>query len=68
MSRSNRIKSKRVLVGMTQQEMAEKLGIAVSTYKKKEYGETEFTESEINKFLEITGSNYEEIFLQASWL
>jgi len=66
MSRNNRIKSKRVLLGLTQEEMAEKLGIAVSTYKKKEHGKTDFTESEINKFLEVTESEYEDVFLEVS--
>jgi transcriptional regulator with XRE-family HTH domain len=49
--------------GLRQKDLAELLGISPATTNEKIRGKSEFKESEINKLIEITGMNYEEIFL-----
>lgn len=39
------------MAGITQEEMAKELGIAVTSYRLKESGEREFTQSEMNAFV-----------------
>lgn len=59
------LKSKRVLKGISQSEMAERLGISLVTYNKKETGKIEFKRDEIEKIaviLELSISDVDEIF------
>jgi putative transcriptional regulator len=48
---------------MTQQEIADYLGIAVQTYRLKEKGEYEFTQDEMFMLAELFNKNINEIFL-----
>lgn len=48
---------------MTQQEIANYLGIAVQTYRLKEKGEYEFTQDEMFMLAELFNKNINEIFL-----
>ena len=58
-----KLKAKRVELGLTQQEMADKLGITTTTYCFKENGKREFTISEIATLLNILQCNFTDIFL-----
>lgn len=58
-----KLKAKRVENGMTQAEVAEKLGIAIATYIHKENGDTLFNLNEVKKLLEIFKCKFEDIFL-----
>ncbi|UUV98399.1 helix-turn-helix transcriptional regulator [Vagococcus luciliae] len=49
----NKIKGYRNMAGLTQKEMSEVLGIAESTYRKKEKGYSNFKDYEIKKFSEV---------------
>lgn len=62
--KNNKLKAKRVELGLRQQDMAEKLGITLATYSLKESGKREFIGSEILRILNILGCKYEDIFLQ----
>jgi putative transcriptional regulator len=59
----NRIKGKRNEKGITQDEMALKLGITQKTYNLKENGKAEFTLAELSAILVILGCNFDDIFL-----
>lgn len=59
----NNLKGSRIARGLTQQDMANLLNIERSTYGKKESGEYDFWESEINIILETLDEKYENIFL-----
>lgn len=59
-----KLKAKRVEKGMTQKEMADKIGIASATYNHKENGIAYFSFNEILKILDILGCKFEDIFLQ----
>lgn len=48
---------------MTQQEVADYLGIAVQTYRLKEKGEYEFTQDEMFMLANLFNKNINEIFL-----
>lgn len=48
--KKNIVLSWRKRIGLTQEEMASKLGIGVVTYRSKERGITEFKRSEIENF------------------
>lgn len=54
---------KRAELGISQQEMALKLGISVSAYSLKEKGLREFKTGEIACVLNILDSKFEDIFL-----
>lgn len=58
-----KLKAKRAEFGYTQQDVAEKLGIAVPTYIHKENGDTLFNLNEIKKLLIIFDCKFEDIFL-----
>ena len=72
MQEFNKIKSARVGAGLTQEQMAEALGIATRTYQFKENGAADWKLSEMNKFAEIisnsTGQQYsvKDIFFQTT--
>lgn len=59
-----KLKAKRVEKGMTQKDLADKLGIATATYNRKEKGLAHFSFNEILKILEILECSFEDIFLQ----
>ena len=59
-----KLKAKRVELGLTQLDMANKMGITLSTYNLKEQGKREFLSSEIIKILDIFKCAYEDIFLR----
>lgn len=48
---------------MTQQQIADYLGIAVQTYRKKEKGEFEFTQDEMFMLATLFSKSINEIFL-----
>lgn len=59
------LKSKRVLRGISQAEIAEGLGISLTSYNKKETGKIEFKRDEIEKIakiLKLSISDVNEIF------
>ena len=60
---NRKLKSLRVLHGMTQGDMAELLGMTKPTYRTRENGQHDFTESEINTILNTFNVKYEDIFL-----
>ena len=62
MSTTRIIKSLRELHDLTQEQIAQKLGISKQAYFKKENGITEFTISEAKNLSEIFGKSVEEIF------
>lgn len=49
--------------GLTQEEMADRLGISLTAYRDLEKGSTSIMNSNINKIAEITGTSTEEIVL-----
>lgn len=59
-----KLKAKRVEKGMTQTDMATRIGIAVATYNHKENGSATFSFDEILKILNILECKFEDIFLQ----
>ena len=58
-----KLKGKRAELGLTQNEMAFKLGISTSAYNLKECGQREFKTDEIAKILNIFNSKFEDIFI-----
>ena len=50
--------------GLTQVELAEKLGISETSYIDKEKGRIDFKVSEVNIILRLFNVKYEEIFLR----
>lgn len=48
----NKVKGYRTMAGFTQEEMAKALNISMVSYRLKEAGEREFTESEMRAFVE----------------
>ena len=57
-----KLRGKRVEAGYTQAELAQKIGLSLTTYRLKECGDREFTMSEINTILKLLNCTYEEIF------
>ena len=60
--RNNKLKGARVEKGLTQREVAEKIGISTVSYTRKENGDYEFTQSEMNKICEILKRSLDELF------
>lgn len=62
MQEFNKVKAFRVGAGLTQDQMADALGVSRRTYQAKEDGSSEWKTSEMAKFVEVvnaaTGSNY----------
>ncbi len=50
--------------GLTQQEMADLLGISKGNYNLKENGKLDFNLVEVKKILKILGASYDEIFFE----
>lgn len=55
------IKGARTRLGLTQQEVADKLEISIHTYQKKESGVIKFTEDEKPMLGEILGLSFEQL-------
>ena len=55
------LKVKRMIIGLTQADVAKKLGINVKSYNFKENGRSKFTLKELRKMTEIFNLNEEEI-------
>ena len=55
------VRNIRNLLGLTQEKMAEKLGLGCSAYRKKEVGKTPWTHEEISKLLMFSGYTFEQI-------
>ena len=55
------LKSKRVLKGMYQHEVAKDIGISHKTYNFKENGKVEFNVEEILKVIECLDLNFDEV-------
>ena len=49
----NKVKGYRTMLGLTQEEMAKKLGISVVAYRQKENEEREFTRKEMVDFVTV---------------
>jgi DNA-binding XRE family transcriptional regulator len=58
-----KLKAKRVEFQMTQEQVAEKLGISTPTYINKENGKKLFNLLEIKKLLTLFDCKFEDIFL-----
>lgn len=58
------LRAERVRQGLTQEDMANKIGIAEATYCRKEKGNAYFSFKEVLKILEILNCKFEDIFLQ----
>lgn len=56
-----KLKSKRVLIGLTQVEIAKKLGVTEKTYNMKENGKMDFSLKQVIKVSEILDLTLEEI-------
>ena len=64
---NRKLKGARAEYGLTQTDLASLLSISEKSYVNKENGKTEFTQSEIEKILDIfEGKKYEELFLNIS--
>ncbi len=59
---NRKLKAARVENGLTQIQLANLLEMPISTYRKKETGQTEFTISEAIKVSKILNKKIEEIF------
>lgn len=55
------LKVKRMIIGLTQADVAKKLGINVKSYNFKENGRSKFTLKELREMTEIFNLNEEEI-------
>lgn len=58
----NRLKAYRTLNGLTQQQMADLLGITLNSYNNKETGKNEFTSTEVGVMAEKFGIAPGELF------
>ncbi|MFW6002152.1 MAG: helix-turn-helix transcriptional regulator [archaeon] len=62
MSQLYKLYNLRKIKGITQAEMAQKLGLSTTSYGDKERGKTEFKLSEIKKILKILDVDFEMVF------
>lgn len=58
-----KLKAKRVECGISQQDMANKLGMTITSYNFKENGKREFTIKECIKLVQILECKFEDIFI-----
>ena len=59
-----KVVGKRNEKGITQEKMAEMLGISKNNYNLKENGKLDFNLVEVKKILQILKSSYDEIFFE----
>lgn len=55
------LKGYRTMLGMTQTEMAKKIGMVLSTYSFKETGKADFTQTEMEDIKKIINEKYPEL-------
>lgn len=60
------LKKRRIINGLTQQDMSDKLNISLSAYNLKENGIRDFTMEEVRAILDILKCKYEDIFFDVS--
>ena len=60
--RHSKLKGARVEKGLTQEDMAKRIGISTYSYLMKENGKRDFTLTEMKKICEILGKELSEIF------
>ena len=60
--RNNKLKGARVEKGLTQREVAEKIGISSVSYTRKENGDYEFAQSEMKKICKILNKSLDFLF------
>lgn len=60
--RHSKLKGIRVEKGLTQEDMAKRIGISTYSYLMKENGKRDFTLTEMKKICEILGTELSEIF------
>ena len=60
--RHSKLKGARVEKGLTQEDMAKRIGISTYSYLMKENGKRDFTLSEMKKICEILDKELSEIF------
>lgn len=58
-----KLKGKRAELGLSQQNMADELGISVGAYNLKERGKRDFRADEISKILQLFKCKFEDIFI-----
>ncbi len=59
---NHKLKGARVEKGLTQEDMAERIGISTYSYLMKENGKRDFTLTEMKKICEILNKELSEIF------
>lgn len=59
---NRKLKAARIEIGLTQIKLAELIKMPISTYRRKETGESEFTINEALKISKVLDKNIEEIF------
>ncbi|HAU5225091.1 TPA: helix-turn-helix transcriptional regulator [Clostridioides difficile] len=59
---NRKLKAVRVEIGLTQKQLAELINMPLSTYRKKEQGQTQFTIKEASKIAYVLNKNPTEIF------
>ena len=64
----NKVKGYRTMLGLTQEEMAKKLGISVVAYRLKENEEREFTRKEMIMFVDVIKSYDSSVTLDSIFL
>ena len=57
------LKAKRMLMGVTQQEISKKIGIACKTYNLKENGVNDF---KLSKYLDLSAQEIKDIFINCN--
>lgn len=55
MVKLNEVKAERIKVGLTQAEMAERIGCTATSYGSKERGQAAFSVAEIERFCDVCG-------------
>ena len=61
---NTKLKGKRVEKGFNQTELANKLGISLSSYCQKEIGKVDFTLTEIQDLMYYLDCNFDDIFFR----
>lgn len=61
---NTKLKGKRVEKGFNQTELANKLGISLSSYCQKEIGKVDFTLTEIQDLMYYLDCNFDDIFFK----
>lgn len=70
-TKPNEIKGARVRLGYTQEYMADMIGVSVHTYRKKENGEIDFSDTEkviVKRVLDLTSEQVNDFFFDGQLL